>query len=223
MIILHYNVTETTNIPGPPTYFEKVNAKLACLCQLMMTVCVDLFRDILNNYIQPAQLKTELRGICGYLKSIINFEQLEFLENYLWLSDNSDEGDALPLITKDLSLLYILIRFISNIPPPQNGWGSHPENDDKSLGGYLERMRILGKTILDHSEETKETLETDFKDILTNLRQNISELQRMVFKKDSYAKAVDELFSTDIKLSERYIRYFKKLKSKKTNNSYFLS
>lgn len=219
---MHYNVTETTNIPGSPTDFEKVNAKFACLCQLMMTVCADLFRDVLNYYIQPAELKTELRGICRYLKSILNFEQLEFLEHYLWLSDNSDEGDALPLVTRDLSLLYILIRFMSSIPPPQNGWGNRPESNDKSLAGYLERIRILGKTILDHSEETKDIREIVSKDILTKLRKNIGEIQKMVFKKDSYAQAVDKLFSLDIELSERYIHAFKKSTSKNFYERYFL-
>ena len=212
-----YNVTDTTDIPGPSTDFEKANAKFACLCQLMMTVCADLFRDVLDYYIQPAELKTELFGICRYLRSIMNEEQWAILKRYRELG-----GNAIPLSTKDLSLLYILIRFICNIPPPQTGWGCRPESEDKSLAGCIERIRILGKTILDHSEESKETLESDFKDILKNLRTNITEIQKMVFKKDSYAQAVDELFSLDIKLSEKYIHDFRNLKSKNRNQLYFL-
>ena len=212
-----YNFTDTTDIPGPYTGFEKANAKLACLRQLMMTVCADLFRDVLDYYIQPAELKTELRGICRYLESIMNNEQMTLLESYMTL-----RGNAIPLITKDLSLLYILIRFICNIPPPQTGWGSHPKNDDESLAGFIERIRILGKTILDRLEESTEILESDFKDILKNLRTNISEIQKMVFKKYSYAQAVDERFSLDIKLSKRYIHDFRNLKSKISNKLYFL-
>ena len=204
-----YNVTDTTDIPGPSTDFEKANAKFACLCQLMMVVCADLFRDVLDYYIQPAELKSELLRIYGHLRSIMNHKQRKLLEHYVRL-----EGDAIPLITKDLSLLYILIRFICNIPPPQTGWGCRPENDDKSLAGCIERIRILGKAIFDHSEETEETLETDFKDILENLRTNIREIQKMVFEKDRYAQAVDELLALDTMPSGRNILDFKKLQSK---------
>ena len=212
-----YNVTDTTDYPGQSTDFEKANAKFARLCQLMMTVCADLFMDVLDYYIQPAELKTELCGICRYLRSIMNEEQWAILKRHM-----EPGGNAIPLNTKDLSLLYILIRFICNIPPPQTGWGNRPENDDKSLAGCIERIRILGKTILDHSEEPKEILESDFKDILKNLRTNINEIQKMVFKKYSYDQAVDELYSLDIKLSERYIHDFRNLKSKNSNKLYFL-
>ena len=182
----------------------------------MMTVCADLFRDVLHYYIQPAELITEIRGIFRNLKTIMNNEQWTLLESYMPMG-----GNAIPLITKDLSLLHILIRFTCNIPPPQTGWGCCPENDDKSLAGCLERIRIIGKTILDHLEESKETLETDFKDILENLRQNISGIQEMVFKKDTYALAVDGFFSLDITPSEGHILDFKKLKSKNSYKSYF--
>ena len=212
-----YNVTDTTDIQGPSTDFEKANAKFARLCQLMMTVCADLFMDVLDYYIQPAELKTELCGICRYLRSIMNEEQWAILKRHM-----EPGGNAIPLNTKDLSLLYILIRFICNIPPPQTGWGNRPEINDKSLAGCIERIRILGKTILDHSKESKETLERDFKDILRNLRTNITEIQKMVFENDSYDQAVDELFSLDIKLSERYIPDFRNLKSKNSNKLYFL-
>ena len=212
-----YNVTDTTDISGPSTDFEKTNAKFARLCQLMMTVCADLFRDVLHYYIQQAELITEMRGIFRNLKSIMNNEQSTLLESYMTLG-----GNRIPLITKDLSLLYILIRFICNIPPPQTGWGCRPKNDDKSLAGYMERIRILGKTILDRLEESTEILESDFKDILNNLRTYISEIQKMVFKKDSYAQAVDELVSLDINRSERYIFDFRNLQSKNSNKFYFI-
>ena len=189
----------------------------------MLTVCADLFMDVLGNYIQPAQLKTELPGICEYLKSIMNCEQRKFLKFNMLLSNYmGDEVNAMPLITKDISLLYILIRFICNIPPPKTGWGCRPANDDNSLAGCIERIRILGKTIVDHSEETKEILESDFNDILKDIRTNISEIQKMVFKKDSYAQAIDEFVLRDFKLSERHIHDFKNLTSKNCSERYFL-
>lgn len=222
MISFPYNFTDTAYIPEPSTYFEKINEQFAYLCQIMMTVCVDLFKDILLYYFTPKELGTVLRGTLHYFKSILNFDQHTFLEYDILVPTHERRRDReISPITKDLSLLYILIRFICNIPPPQTGWGCRPENDDKSLAGCIERIIILWKTILDHAEETKETLKTDFKYILENLRTNISEIQKMVFEKDSYAHAVDEIFSPDIKLSKRYIHDFKKLSSKNNYKWYF--
>ena len=44
-----------------PIYASK-NASRNCarLCKLMMTVCVDLFRDVLDVCIEPAELRTEI-------------------------------------------------------------------------------------------------------------------------------------------------------------------
>ena len=219
-----YNVTDTKDIPRPSTDFEKTDAKLACLGQLMMTVCADLFKDVLHYYIQPAELESELLKICDNMTFIMNNEQRRFLKQSMELwRYMRDEGDAKHLITKDLSLLYILIRFMCNIPPPQTGWGCRPENDDKSLAGCIERIRILGKTILDRSKETKEILESDFQDILKNIRTNISEIQKIVFKKDSYSQAVDEFLSLHMKLSDRYIVDFKKLISKNSYERYLFT
>ncbi|XP_078329133.1 uncharacterized protein LOC111112657 isoform X2 [Crassostrea virginica] len=213
---------DTRKIPLPSTDFEKTDAKLACLGQLMMTVCADLFKDVLHYYIQPAELGSELRKICDYITSIMNNEQSTVIKkSTLLFSTMRCEGDVTRLFTKDLSLLYILIRFMCNIPPPQTGWGCCPENDDKSLAGCIERIRILGKTILDHSRKIKEILESDFQDISKNIRTNISEIQKIVFKKDSYTQAVDELLSLDIKLSGRYIHDFRNLESKEDTISPF--
>lgn len=177
----------------------------------MMTVCVDLFRDILDYYIQPKELKSEISQIYGYLESIMNFEQCTLLERYVYLQDNT-----LPLVTKDLSLLYIMIRFTCNTPQPEMGWGCRSKRDDKSLAGYVERIRVIGVEIFDQSKKTEEIRDPDFIDILKNLRSIIEEIQTMVLKKDTYTQAVDELFSREFKLSntKRYIQEFQKLQSK---------
>lgn len=177
----------------------------------MMTVCVDLFRDILDYYIQPKELESGIREICGYLKSIMNFEQFTLLRQCVgpW-------GNTPPLKIEDLSLLYIVIRFSCNTPPPEMGWGSRPKRDDKSLAGYVERIRVIGVEILDQSKKNKEIQDPEFKDILKNLRSIIEETQTMVLKKDTYTQAVDELSCREFKLSntKRYIQEFQKLQSK---------
>lgn len=177
----------------------------ARLCQLMMTVCVDLFRDILDYYIKPAELQNEMRQNFNYFSTMTNKAQSAVLRSFLKTETGVFSSKSL-----DLSLLYIVIRSICYIPQPTNGWGTSPETDDRSLAANMERIRIDGIKIIDHSEEINET---DFQDIWTSLRTNIEEIQQMVFKKDTYANAVDELFSFEF-ISTRYMDLFKRLKSK---------
>ena len=174
----------------------------------MMAVCVDLFRDVLRYYVEPAELQRSLIVAMTHLKRIMSSDLKNFFKMSQW-------GTEMPssAIT-DLSLLYILIRFSSNIPPPKKGWGEYPESDDKSLASCIERIRILGKKIMDHSEN-EDINESDYQDILTNLRTNIGEIQKMVFTKTNYAQAVDELCSRELKQPDRrYITDFKLLKGK---------
>lgn len=173
---------------------------------LMMTVCVDLFQDVLDYCIQPKELLTQLHGIKGYLESNVNTKQRRFLEIYM--------NHGLLLKTKDLSLLYILLRFFCTIPPPKLGLGRHPENNKKIFLGYIENLRILRKRISDHLEEKTEIHETEFKDILSKFRTNIDAIQKMVFEKDTYAKAVDAIFSPEFEDldKERCIKDFQQSK-----------
>ena len=176
------------------------------LCILMMTVCVDLFQDVLDYCIQPKELLTQLHGIKGYLESNVNTKQRRFLEIYM--------NHGLLLKTKDLSLLYILLRFFCNIPSPKLTLGRHQENNNKIFLGYIENLRILRKRISDHLEEKTDIHESEFKDILTKFRTNIAAIQTMVFEKDTYAKAVDALFSFEFGLlrTERYFQDFQQSK-----------
>ena len=189
-----------------PTYaFKNPRRNCARLCQLMMTVCVDLFRDVLDFYIEPAELHTEIRDKFDYLSTMIGFQKEKFL---IFCSSPSFPIEILPSKILDLSLLYIVIRSVCCIPQPTNGWGTCPETDDRSLAANIERIRIHVITVLNDSEEINDT---DFQDIWRNLRTNIDEIQKQIFQKDTYAQAVDELFSHK-HVSTRYITRFQCLK-----------
>lgn len=43
----------------------------------------------------------------------------------------------------DISLLYILLRYIYSSQPHRNGWGNVPFQDDRSLSANIERIRII--------------------------------------------------------------------------------
>ena len=192
--------------PGPSTapISASPNASRNCarLCQLMMTVCVDLFRNVLDFYIEPAELLREIRENFENVKNIINDQQNDLLSIVF-------ESGILSSKMLDLSLLYIVIRSTCNIPEPRNGWGRCPETDDRSLAANIERIRIYGIKVLNESEDI---IDTDFNDIWHNLRRNIVETQ-ICIKIDTYAEAVDELFSFE-QISTRYIDGFQRLKGK---------
>jgi hypothetical protein len=43
----------------------------------------------------------------------------------------------------DISLLYILLRNVSGIPPHTKGWGNDPDPSDRSLSANIERIRLV--------------------------------------------------------------------------------
>ena len=147
---------DVMDIPGPsaiPTCASKnPSGNRARLCQLMMTVCVDLFRDVLDFYIEPAELHTEIKDNLKNLSKMADYKNNDFF-NYFHIFGRG----ILSSKTLGLSLLYIVIRSLCCIPQPTNGWGSCPETDDRSLAASIERIRIYGIKILDYSEEINDT------------------------------------------------------------------
>ena len=182
---------------------KKLSRNCARICKLMMTVCVDLFRDVLDFCIEPAELYGEIRDNFDYLSKIIGYEKVNLL-----LMIYSVSSDILTSKILNLSLLYIILRTVCYIPQPTNGWGSSPETDDRTLAANIERIRIYGVKVLENSEKINDT---DFQDIWQNLRTTIDEIQKQVLNKDTYAEAVDELFSHK-HISTRYIDRFQRLK-----------
>ena len=189
-----------------PIYASKnPSTNCARLCQLMMTVCVDLFSDVLDFCGEPEELYREIRDNFDYLKTMTGYQSRKLLKFFRF---PSFQRELLPSKILDLSLLYIVLRTVCYIPQPTNGWGNSPETDDRSLAANIERIRIYGIKVLENSEEINDT---DFQDFWQNLRTTINEIQKQVLNKDTYAEAVDELFS-HTHISTRYIHRFQRLK-----------
>lgn len=51
----------------------------------------------------------------------------------------------------DISLLYIILRNICNIPSHKNGWGKQPMKGDNSISACIERIRFQRNLISAHS------------------------------------------------------------------------
>lgn len=71
------------DVPGPSTapYFlpRKATENFARLCQLIMTICSDLLRDVLSRYIKPADLRSELDNNRRKLEKIMNAAQKDLI------------------------------------------------------------------------------------------------------------------------------------------------
>ena len=140
----------------------------ARVCNALVTVCAEGLRDILLSQIPP-----------GYL----NFYQLLLARKSALTAMRQFRQDQIDIMLPDprgrytgtvdqfdITLLYALIRNISSVPPPGNGWGKTPVDNprDTSLGANTERIRICRNCVSGHSMDGRldnQTFEDYWKDI----------------------------------------------------------
>lgn len=89
------------------------------LCQLFVTICGELLREVIRLRINDLRLK--LDDYEKVLKHICNASQRKILYP-------KSEDKQTDLKDMDVSLLYILLRNICGIPAPKNGWGINKRN-----------------------------------------------------------------------------------------------
>jgi hypothetical protein len=200
------------DVPGPSTapFFNprKGTENYARLCQLIITICSDLFRDILSHYIKPCNLKSELDKNRTRLERIMNAQQKE----QIYPSSGITTLTAKDL---DISVLYILLRNICNIPKHRNGWGNPPLDGDTRLAACIERIRIKRNDVSGHSP-TGEIDDTTFQDHWDKLKDSVLEIEKQLTGGDMYERGVNELMSCDFNptRAEKYVEEFKKIQGK---------
>ena len=203
------------DVPGPSSapYFSprRSTENFSRLCQLIMTICSDLFRTILSQYIKPENLRKELDSNRARLlkKGILNVEQ----SNLLYPA--ASQSKYLVSSEMDLSLLYILLRNICKIPNHQNGWGKTPKSGDNCLAACIERIRIQRNMISGHSARG-EIDDIPFQDIWSNLRSDIVEIEKMISGGNMFERGVDELRNCELNPSraQKYVEAFRHLQCK---------
>lgn len=205
--------SDMSNMPGPssapPFTLTKAAENYSRLCQLIVTVCSDLFRFILSHYIEPANLRQELdKNRSSVEKAIKCAKQRQML----YPSTGSSSVSAQDL---DLSSLYTLLRNICNIPQPQCKWGQTPLVVDSSLVACIERIKNKRNSILGH-HSNGEINDTEFQDIWKDLKDNILEIEAKLFGEDMFERRVDDLFSCDLSQSDAIasVKEFQRLHGK---------
>lgn len=202
------------SVPGPsvtPCYsIGKEEENFCRLCQLIMTICSDVFRDVLRYYIKPIDLRSVLDKNRQKLKTLkcINSHQLDILYPASGNTQTAVEN-------MDMCLLYTLLRNVCNITQHTNKWGKHPTNGDNSLEACIERIRIKRNSIYGHLK-TGSVDDVDFKNYWRELKNNIVEIEKKLLVGNSYELKVDELLSCALSSNaKQYVEEFKQLQSKK--------
>lgn len=175
------------------------------LCQLIMKICSDLLRDILSRYIKPAELRSELDKNKCKLEKIMNQQQKQLIYSVACKT-------SLAAKDLDISLLYILLRNICNIPSHKNGWGKQPMKGDNSISACIERIRFQRNLISAHSTNG-DVDEAKFHNYWDELSGTVLEIEKQLIGGESYERAVKSLLTCDLSPSRTatYQAEFKRL------------
>lgn len=164
---------------------QKASDNYSRLCHLITLLCGDLFRDILSRYIKPIYLRSQLDNNKQKLVNIFNKQQ----QNLIYPATGNTS-----LTTKefDITIIYILLRNICNIPPHKAGWGNPPAKSDNSIAAGIEKIRLTRNLILAHS--TNGMIEDPvFEKHWNDLKDVVVQIETQLTGSDLYKRGVDFL------------------------------
>lgn len=213
-----YCCVDMADVPGPSSapYFSprKSTENFSRLCQLIMTICSDLFRTILSHHIKPENLRMELDSKINK-KRLLKRGILSVTQRNLLYPEPS-QSTYIVSAHMDLSLLYTLLRNICpTIPQHQKGWGKTPNGNDNSLSACIERIRIQRNEISGHSTRG-EIDDITFKDIWWKLRSDIVIIEKMITGGNMFERGIDELLICELNPSraQKYVETFRNVQCK---------
>ncbi|KAK3092981.1 hypothetical protein FSP39_009624 [Pinctada imbricata] len=132
---------------------ETTNANRAG--RILLDPCTDQLRDVLRQRVPPANFHYVIT------RNRSNLPRLTQPQRDLILPRSGQySGDYSDM---DVSLLYLLLRNVCNIPPHNNGWGNLPDMQDSSLSASIDRIRGNRNRIV-HSS-TSLLSQTDFNEV----------------------------------------------------------
>lgn len=200
---------------GPPTTSNNIQDKetenFCRLCQLIITICSNLFREIFSYFIKPSDLRSKLDTKKPMLLKVksINDQQMKLLF--------PGPGDK-PTVLEDLDicLLYVLLRNVCNIKPHQNKWGKRPNKNDKSIAACIERIKLKRNAICGHINKGSID-DVQFLMYWKELKNDIVQIKIQLQFTYDYEKAVDELFSCDLNptTARMFVEKYKEMEGNK--------
>lgn len=187
------NISKMGDIPVPSTskYFspQKATDNFSRLCQLILTICSDLLRDVLRHYIPHANLRSILDKNKTKLEKIMNSDQKKLIY--------PDSGGSLDEKDLDVSVLYTILRNICNITPHLKGWGNPPSKGDNSISACLEIIRIQRNHVIGHSTNGKVD-DVQFQSHWNELRDAVVEIEKKLFGGNFYKQNIEVLLNCEL-------------------------
>ncbi|XP_055998771.1 uncharacterized protein LOC125654883 isoform X2 [Ostrea edulis] len=160
---------------------ETTNANRAC--RVVLGPCTDSLRDLLRQKVPPYTFHHVIK------QNKLNLPRLTAVQRDLILPKNG--GYMGVYNDMDISLLYILLRNISNISPHSKGWGNDPDPHDTSLSANIERIRLVRNRCVHSCDPSMSN--TDFNSIWSTIRSTMVDLDAFLMNRNKYEKAVDFL------------------------------
>ena len=181
------------------------------LCQLIVTICTDVLRCILNKYIPPSTLQSTLNKNKSLLLSGSTGCHLSKQQKII-LFPRGPNPAVVSSKDFDVSLLYSLLRNIAGITSHSNGWGNTPKTGDNSLSACIETIRNARNNLNGHCL-TGKISNADFNDIWSTLKSKVEEIETNELSGTSFVEAIDELYDADLDpvTSEEYIEEIKRM------------
>lgn len=139
----------------------KETTNLARVARAILGPCTDLLRDILLKNVKPKDLPWKVDIFLKKYPKRLNRIQREVINR-----KNYKEFD--------ISLLCVLLRGICKIDEHDNGWGSEPQETDKSLSANIERVRMRRNCYYGHANDfciTDTAFEEKWKDLSTIVKE----------------------------------------------------
>lgn len=171
------------NVPA----IKKPSENYVRLCQLLTTVCVDIFRDVLSRYIEPADLRSEVDRNRAKLERILNASQKKVLYSV-------ERKTPLSFTDLDFSLIYILLRNLSSLSH-SSGWGNVPQKGDKSIGACIERIRFHRNILIAHTINGQ-VKDEEFHYYCADIREAVSEIEKQLIGGNVYQREVEYVLTT---------------------------
>ncbi|XP_062591547.1 uncharacterized protein LOC134253042, partial [Saccostrea cucullata] len=177
----------------------------ARLARLILGPCTDVLREILKKEIPPSDLSKKVKEWTDDLKKNKKRNPFNPSQNDIIFPTptNQYKGDYSDL---DISILYIILRNVSKIPPHSKGWGENPDPADRIVAANIERIRLLRNKYQGHSADIFLS-DSEFSQEWRNIRGIIVELERHLGTSTVYQESVKEIktCSMDPEHEHKYI------------------
>ena len=168
------------------------HANFARLCHLICTICSDVFRDILDKFIDPNKLTFELSSMRHQIYPILNKDQKRLVYPTVHSASSTLRSRDM-----DISILYTILRNGCNIQAHIRGWGRAPLGTDDSLAACIDMIRNERNMIQAHFP-TSELSQAAFETHWDAIRTAIVNIEKTTLNGTKYQEGVDRLRHADL-------------------------